>query len=195
MPFALYPSMLWYKPTCSTRSASPSRRTSTATKYKMPDGTRSTGTTTPSARSRCCSRSTTTARTRPMPDFDPSKIVQYGFEPQRDDLRGLGAVLRRRQPRRRGRQDGHDPGRLGGRLEVGLRRHLEGPLHHERPGLPDRRVQGGDDAFYSRQGRDEHELPVATCCIAEAGGNWNLGACRPTTGKVTRRSTPTRSRS
>jgi len=23
--------------------------------------------------------------------FDPTKIVQYGFEPQRDDLRGLGA--------------------------------------------------------------------------------------------------------
>ena len=23
--------------------------------------------------------------------FDPSNIVQYGFEPQRDDLRGLGA--------------------------------------------------------------------------------------------------------
>ena len=25
--------------------------------------------------------------------FDPTKIVQYGFEPQRDDLRGLGAYF------------------------------------------------------------------------------------------------------
>jgi multiple sugar transport system substrate-binding protein len=27
------------------------------------------------------------------PEFDPDRIVQYGFEPQRDDLRGLGAYF------------------------------------------------------------------------------------------------------
>ncbi len=37
------------------------------------------------------SRSTRTARTRQRQGFDPKSIVQYGFEPQRDDIRGLGA--------------------------------------------------------------------------------------------------------
>ena len=33
--------------------------------------------------------------------FDPNNIAQYGFEPQRDDLRGLGAFLGCRLARRR----------------------------------------------------------------------------------------------
>ena len=51
--------------------------------------------------------------------FDPTKIVQYGFEPQRDDLRGLGAyfgagslVGRGRHDRRRSRTPGRTPGSL-----------------------------------------------------------------------------------
>ena len=61
--------------------------------------------------------------------FDPTHIVQYGFEPQRDDLRGLGAYWGAGQAPGRRRQDRPDPGRLGGRLEVGLQRDLDRPLH------------------------------------------------------------------
>ena len=64
--------------------------------------------------------------------FDPDNIVQWGFEPQRDDLRGLGAYFGAGTLAARRRQDRPDPRRLEGRLEVLVRRDVEGPLHHDR---------------------------------------------------------------
>ena len=50
--------------------------------------------------------------------FDPENIVQWGFEPQRDDMRQTGAYWKAGSLRRGRRQDRPDPGRLGGRLEA-----------------------------------------------------------------------------
>ena len=60
--------------------------------------------------------------------FDPKKISQWGFELQRDDLRGIGAYFGAGQLSSRDRrQDRPDPGRVGGRLEVLL------PVDPDRP--------------------------------------------------------------
>ena len=45
--------------------------------------------------------------------FDPKNIVQYGFEPQRDDIARTGRLLEGRQLRRPPMARPSDPGRLG----------------------------------------------------------------------------------
>ena len=45
--------------------------------------------------------------------FDPENIAQWGFEPQRDDMRQTGAYWKAGSLRGRRRQDRPDPGRLG----------------------------------------------------------------------------------
>ena len=72
--------------------ARPSRPTSTASKYEMPDGTDGRLELRHGPRARAAAhRRPRTAATRRIRHFDPKHIVQYGFEPQRDDLRGFGA--------------------------------------------------------------------------------------------------------
>ena len=69
--------------------------------------------------------------------FDPEKIVQWGFEPQRDDLRGLGAYFGAGQLAGGGRQDRPDPRALEGGLEVLVRRDLDRPHEHDRAAVPE----------------------------------------------------------
>ena len=92
--------------------------------------------------------------------FDPENIVQWGFEPQRDDLRQTGAYWKAGSFVGRRWQDRPDPGRLGKRLARVLRRHLEGPHQRHRAAVPEHRLQPGRLPVLHRQGRDERELPV-----------------------------------
>ena len=68
-------------------------------------------------------------------EFDPTQIDQYGFEPQRDDLRGLGASWGAGMLAAEDGDDGPDPRAVGGRMGLALRRDLPGPIHHVRAGL------------------------------------------------------------
>ena len=125
--------------------------------------------------------------------FDPENIVQWGFEPQRDDLRGR-ARTGGPAPRRRRRQDRPDPRRLGGRVEVLLRRHVDGPLHHDRARSSTARVQPRRLPVLLRQGRDERELPVVDLRRRRRRRRLEPG-CHPVvpTAQTTPPSTPTRS--
>ena len=100
--------------TRSRRPASPSRRTSSATKYTMADGTEVEWnydtlrelamklTVDKNGNGRHAGRASTR-----------SKIEQWGFEPQRDVLERHGRVLGRRHARRLRRQDRRHPARPG----------------------------------------------------------------------------------
>ena len=59
--------------------------------------------------------------------FDPENIVQWGLEPQRDDIRQTGAYWKAGSFVAADGKTVADPGRLGGRLEVVLRRDLDRP--------------------------------------------------------------------
>jgi multiple sugar transport system substrate-binding protein len=91
IPFDVYPSMLWYKRDMFTEIGLSEPPHKYGDKYTMPDGTQ-------------VEWNYDTLKTIAMlltvdknnkdatdPAFDWHNIVQYGFEPQRDDLRGLGA--------------------------------------------------------------------------------------------------------
>jgi multiple sugar transport system substrate-binding protein len=91
IPFAVYPSMLWYKADMFEEAGLEPPPHKYGDKYKMPDGTEvdwSYDTVLQIAKLLTVDKNGNDATSS---SFDPKSIVQYGFEPQRDDLRGLGA--------------------------------------------------------------------------------------------------------
>jgi multiple sugar transport system substrate-binding protein len=91
LPFAVYPSMLWYKADMFEEAGLELPPHEYGAKYKMPDGSEvdwDYDTVNELAKLLTVDENGNDATS---PDFDPDAIVQYGFEPQRDDLRGLGA--------------------------------------------------------------------------------------------------------
>ena len=158
IPFAIYPSVLFYKASLFKEAglAEPPHKNST---YTMPDGSTVPWDYDTVRKIAMMLTVDKNGKDATEQGFDPKNIVQWGFEPQRDDLRGRG-VLEGRHARRRGRQDGPDPGRVGGRVELLLRRHLEGPLLDDRTAVPQHGHQPERLPVLHRQGRDERELPV-----------------------------------
>jgi multiple sugar transport system substrate-binding protein len=91
LPFAVYPSMLWYKADLFEEAGLEPPPHEYGAKYTMPDGSEvdwSYDTVKEIAKLLTVDENGNDATS---PDFDPEAIVQYGFEAQRDDLRGLGA--------------------------------------------------------------------------------------------------------
>ena len=118
--------------------------------------------------------------------FDPENIVQWGFEPQRDDLRQTGAYWKAGTLRRRRRQDRPDPRRLGRRLEVVLRRHLDRP-HGGRLGRSSSNTDfnpNGYPFFTGKVAMSENYL-WSTYGVKDAGDDWNMAATPSYQGQTT----------
>jgi len=93
VPFSLYPSVLWYMPEMFEEIGLNEPPHTYGEQYEMPDGTMvdwDYDTVRELALLLTVDRE---GRDATDPDFDPKHIVQYGFEPQRDDLRGMGAFF------------------------------------------------------------------------------------------------------
>ena len=91
LPFAVYPSMLWYKRDLFAEAGLNEPPHEYGAQYEMPDGTMvewNYDTVRQIALLLTVDRNGNDATSA---DFDADNIVQYGFEPQRDDLRGLGS--------------------------------------------------------------------------------------------------------
>lgn len=91
IPFAVFPSVLWYKGGLFVEAGLKPPPHKYGDKYVMPDGSEvewNYDTVREIARILTVDKS---GKDATEAGFDPKNIVQYGFEPQRDDLRGLGA--------------------------------------------------------------------------------------------------------
>ena len=91
LPFAIYPSMMWYKADLFDEAGLDYPPHEYGAEYTWPDGT--TAEWNYETVLELAKRLTVDANGNDATQagFDPENIVQYGFEPQRDDLRGLGA--------------------------------------------------------------------------------------------------------
>jgi multiple sugar transport system substrate-binding protein len=90
LPFAIYPSMIWYKADMFAEAGLAEPPHKYGDKYTL-DGQEvdwNYDTIKQIALKLTVDKS---GKDATDPAFDPKNIVQYGFEPQRDDLRGLGA--------------------------------------------------------------------------------------------------------
>src|SRR5215217_8781686 len=93
IPFAIYPSVLFYVPSLFEEAGLQPPPHKYGDKYTMPDGSQvdwTYDTVRDVAKILTVDKA---GKDASQGDFDPDNIVQWGFEPQRDDLRGLGAYF------------------------------------------------------------------------------------------------------
>lgn len=93
VPFSLYPSVLWYVPGMFEEIGLNEPPHKYGEQYEMPDGTMVDWDYDTVREIAMLLTVDKEGRDATDPSFDPKNIVQYGFEPQRDDLRGLGAYF------------------------------------------------------------------------------------------------------
>ncbi len=160
IPFAIYPSVLFYKASLFKEAglAEPPHQWNGT--YTMPDGSVVPWDYDTVRKIALILTVDKNGKDATEAGFDPENIVQWGFEPQRDDLRQIGRVLEGRQLHGRRRQDRPDPRCLGGGLARLLRWHLEGPHQRDGAAVPEHGLQSERLPVLHRQGRDELELPV-----------------------------------
>ena len=91
IPFAIYPSVLFYIPSLFEEAGLQPPPHEYGAKYTMPDGSQVDWTYDTIREVAKILTVDKNGKDAADPAFDPESIVQWGFEPQRDDLRGLGA--------------------------------------------------------------------------------------------------------
>jgi multiple sugar transport system substrate-binding protein len=93
IPFAIYPSVLFYTKSSFAEAGLAEPPHKYGDKYTMPDGTQVDWTYDTLKQVAKLLTVDKNGKDATQADFDASKIVQWGFEPQRDDLRGMGAYF------------------------------------------------------------------------------------------------------
>lgn len=91
IPFAVYPSMVWYKADMFEEAGLNPPPHKYGEKYKMPDGSEVEWNYDTLRQIALKLTVDKNGKDATEAGFDPRSIVQYGFDAQRDDLRGLGA--------------------------------------------------------------------------------------------------------
>ena len=185
LPFAIYPSMVWYKKGLFDEAGLAEPPHKYGDTFTMPDGA-------------AADWSYDTLRLVAMlltvdqngldatqVGFDPTKIVQYGFEPQRDDLRGLGAYW--------------GAGNLAGpdgktvvipdAWKAGWKFFYDGMWKDHfimtGPVYESAEFNGGGYAFFSGKVAMSENFLWTTYGVADAGDDWNLAAIPSFNGTTT----------
>jgi multiple sugar transport system substrate-binding protein len=91
IPFAIYPSALFYKKSLFEEAGLKEPPHKYGEKYEMPDGSMVDWNYDTARKVAQLLTVDKNGKDATQAGFDPENIVQWGFEPQRDDLRGLGA--------------------------------------------------------------------------------------------------------
>lgn len=185
IPFAIYPSMVWYKKGMFDEAGLAEPPHKYGDKYTMPDGTQvewNYDTVKQLALKLTVDKA---GKDATEAGFDPTKIVQYGFEPQRDDLRGLGAYW---GPGRLVSDDGKtaiipEPWKAAWKFFYdGMWKDyfiMTGPVYETEE------FNGGGYAFFSGRVAMSENFLWTTYGVADAGTDWNLAAIPAYNGKTT----------
>ena len=186
IPFAIYPSELYYQLDMFDEAGLEYPPAKYGDQYKMPDGSMAEWNYDTVRQVAMLLTIDKNGKNATEAGFDASKIVQYGFEPQRDDLRTIGAGF-------------FGQGRLV--ADDGKTAQIPEPwraawkwvydgIWKDHFIMKDQVYQtpefmGGYDAFNSGKVAMNTNFLWSVCCITEAGGNWNLGALPSYQGSVT----------
>lgn len=186
LPFAIYPSELYFQSGMFDEVGLNPPPATYGAKYQMPDGS-------------MVDWSYDTLRTVAMkltldnknksasdPGFDPKHIVQYGFEPQRDDLRTMGAAFFAK-----GKflsDDGKTvqiPDAWAGAWKWVYNGMWTDHFIMTGPVFQGQAFNGGGYAFNSGKVAMQENFLWDVCCVPDAGGSWDLAALPSYNGTVT----------
>jgi multiple sugar transport system substrate-binding protein len=186
IPFAVYPSELYYQPDMFDEAGLEYPPANYGEQYKMPDGSMVDWNYDTARQVAMMLTVDKAGKNATEAGFDASHIVQYGFEPQRDDLRTMGAGF-------------FGQGRLAGTdgktatvpdpWSAGWKWVYDG-MWKDHFIMTDQvyrtpAFNGGGYAFNSGKVAMQENFLWDVCCVTEAGGNWNLAALPSYNGTVT----------
>jgi len=185
VPFDLYPSMLWYKKEFFDEIDLAEPPHEWGAKYTMPDGSEVDWNYDTLRQVAMLLTVDKNGKDATDPAFDPKNIVQFGFEPQRDDLRQTGAYFGA------GSLVGEDgktvvipePWKAAWKFMydgIWKDHFIMTDQVFRTPGF-----NGGGTAFNSGKVAMMENFLWAVCCVTEAGGKWDLGALPSYNGTVT----------
>lgn len=185
IPFAIYPSMVWYKADLFEEAGLNPPPHAYGEPYVWPDGTEAPwdyDTVRELAKLLTVDENGLDAT---QDGFDATKIVQYGFEPQRDDLRGLGAYF----------GAGQLLGADGTTVEIPQAwadgwKYAYDAMWNEHVTMPDAVFRdpeffGGGYAFFSGHVAMSENFLWTTYGVADAGDDWDLAAIPAWNGTTT----------
>jgi multiple sugar transport system substrate-binding protein len=187
LPFAVYPSELYYQRAMFDEAGLNYPPAKYGDKYTMPDGSvvnwdydavRKVAMLLTVDKTGCDATQTC---------FDPKNIVQYGFEPQRDDLRGLGAYFGAGQLLGADGKTAQIPAEWAYGWKwvyngIWTDHFIESYSVYQSTAF-----NGGGYTFNTGKVAMQENFLWNVCCITNAGRNWDLAAlpANPNTGKVT----------
>jgi multiple sugar transport system substrate-binding protein len=186
IPFAIYPSELYYQPDMFDEAELEYPPANYGDQYKMPDGTMVEWNYDTVRNIAMLLTLDKSGKNATEAGFDPGHIVQYGFEPQRDDLRTIGAGF---FGQGRLLADDGKTAQIPDAWRAAWHWIYDG-IWKDHFIMSDQVYQtpafmGGYDAFNSGKIAMDENFLWSVCCITEAGGNWNLAALPAYQGKVT----------
>jgi multiple sugar transport system substrate-binding protein len=186
IPFDVYPSMVWYKKDMFEEAGIAEPPHTYNSKYKLPDGTEvdwNYDTLRQIALKLTVDKNNKDATEA---GFDPTKIVQYGFEPQRDDLRGLGAYWG--PGNLAGGADGHTVV-IPDAWKVAWKFYYDGMWKDHFimtfPVFESAAFGGGEYPFFSGRVAMSENFLWTTYGVANAGTDWDLAAIPSYNGTTT----------
>ena len=186
LPFAVYPSELYYQRAMFDEAGLAYPPAKYGDKYTMPDGSQVDWNYDTVRKVAMLLTVDSNGCDATQQCFDPKKIVQYGFEPQRDDLRGMGAYFGA------GQLLGPD-----GKVQIptdwnyGWKWVYKGiwkdHFIETNAVYQSTAFNGGGYTFNSAKVAMQENFMWNVCCITNAGRNWDLAALpsNPNTSKVT----------
>jgi multiple sugar transport system substrate-binding protein len=186
IPFAIYPSELYYQLDMFDEAGLEYPPATYGEQYKMPDGSMVDWNYDTVRQIAMLLTIDKGGKNATEAGFDATKIVQYGFEPQRDDLRTIGAGF---FGQGRLLADDGKTAQIPEPWQAAWKWVYDG-IWKDHFIMRDQVYQtpefmGGYDAFNSGKVAMNENFLWSVCCITEAGGNWNLGALPSYNGAVT----------
>ena len=186
IPFAVYPSALFYKASLFKEAGLNEPPHEWNATYTMPDGSTVPWDYDTVRKIALILTVDKNGKDATEAGFDPENIVQWGFEPQRDDLRQVGAYWKAGTVHVGRRQDRPDPRGVGRRVALFLRRHLEGPhqRHRARSSSTPTSTRTATRSSPGKVAMSENYL-WSTYGVSDAGDDWNLAATPSYQGQTT----------
>jgi multiple sugar transport system substrate-binding protein len=186
IPFAVYPSVLWYKKSMFAEAGLNEPPHKYGEQYTMPDGTKVDWNYDTIRQIALKLTVDKNGKDATEAGFDKDHIVQFGFEPQRDDLRGLGAYW----------GAGSLVGADGKTVVIpdawkAAWKYVYDGIWADKPFImTDAEFQsdqfgGGEYAFFSGNVAMSENFLWTTYGVANAGNDWDLAAIPSYNGKVT----------
>ena len=184
IPFAIYPSELYYQPDMFDEIGLKYPPQKYGDKYTMPDGSQvdwNYDTVRTIAMQLTFDKS---GKDATQAGFDPKSIVQYGFEPQRDDLRGLGAYWGAGKFLSDDGKTVQIPAAWATAWKWVYNGIWQDHFIETNAVWNSQAFNAGGYTFNSGKVAMQENFLWNVCCVTEAGKNWNLAAIPSNNGTV-----------